>query len=190
MWYKKYGIIVESEMLSTILGLITMIKPILTSTMLVLTLTACGFHLKGTHLGSTEQVQTLHYPQLKLDIPQQYNELQKQLKVYLTGSGVTVDSDNGVVLKVVDYQFRRQQLNGKLTEILLHLNVTFHIEDQSGKILTQDRTVRTYRNYQYDIETVNTENQQEQYLKRIMIDDIAQQISTQVINNRLPIAQY
>lgn len=148
--------------------------------------TACGFHLKGTYIGDSNHAQTLHYPQIKLDIPQQYQELKTPLKNSLLAGGVQVDTADSYVLKVVDYQFRRQQLNGKLTEILLHLNVTFHITDKNGQILTKNRTVRTYRNYQYDVETVNTENQQEQYLKRIMIDDIAHQISTQVVNNRLP----
>ncbi|EPU5209726.1 hypothetical protein ACVXPV_003492, partial [Acinetobacter baumannii] len=43
--------------------------------------------------------------------------------------------------------------------------------------------------YQYDLATVNTENQQESYLQRIVIDDLAQQITRQISANRLPKAQ-
>lgn len=163
-----------------------MYKPLCISLMIALSTTACGFHLKGLPAGSTQVVQNLHYPVIKLDIPSSYSALNTHLSTQLEGSGVKLNGENAVVLRVLDYQFRRQQLNGKLTEVLLHLNVTFRMEDQNGKALTQERTVRSYRNYQYNIETVNTENQQEQFLKNIMVEDIAQQISTQVINNRLP----
>lgn len=165
-----------------------MYKTLCMSIMIVLTMTACGFQLKGS-TQATQMQQHLRFPQLQLDIPTAYSELQTQLNVHLVGSGIQLNTPNAPILKVTDYQFRRQQLNGKLTEVLLHLNATFYITDAQGRALTQPRTVKTYRNYQYNIETVNTENQQEQYLKRIMVDDIAQQINTQIINNRLPVAK-
>lgn len=161
-----------------------MLKAIVISILVASTATACGFHLKGTT--PTKNIQTLHYPNLSLDIPSAYQQLHTPLEKHLGSAGIKLNSQDGKVLKIVDYQFRRQQLNGKLTEILLNLTVTFRIEDSQGKALTQERTVRSYRNYQYDIETVNTENQQEQYLSKIMLDDIAQQISLQISNNRLP----
>ncbi|MDO4223989.1 MAG: hypothetical protein Q4D05_08190 [Acinetobacter sp.] len=152
-----------------------------------LLVTACGFHLKGVTSPEQQQVQGQNtLITLRLDIPKQHQALEEQLKIHLAGSGVQLNDGNAPTLKIVDYQFRRQQLNGKLTEILLNLNVSFYIQNAQGQPLTQVRTVRSYRNYQYDVETVNTENQQEDYLKRIMIDEIAQQISTQVFNKRLP----
>lgn len=162
-----------------------MYKTLCLSIMIALSTTACGFHLKGTPT-TTQNIQNLSYPNLTVEIPKEYQILKNPLEAYLSASGIQLNTADGKVLKIVDYQFRRQQLNGKLTEILLSLSVTFRIEDAQGKALTQERTVRSYRNYQYDVETVNTENQQEQFLSKIMIDDIAQQISLQISHNRLP----
>lgn len=161
-----------------------MYKALSISIIIALSTTACGFHLKGSQ--ASQSIEKLYYPHLTVEIPTAYQKLTSPLETALAASGIKLNSKDGKVLKIVDYQFRRQQLNGKLTEILLNLTVTFRIEDGQGKALTQERTVRSYRNYQYDIETVNTENQQEQYLSKIMLDDIAQQISLQISNNRLP----
>jgi LPS-assembly lipoprotein len=39
--------------------------------------------------------------------------------------------------------------------------VTFQIEDRQGNKITEPRTLTASRSYQYDVATVNTENQQE-----------------------------
>lgn len=161
-----------------------MYKALSISIIIALSTTACGFHLKGSQ--ASQSIEKLYYPHLTVEIPTAYQKLTSPLETALAASGIQLNTQDGKVLKVVDYQFRRQQLNGKLTEILLHLTVTFRIEDATGKAITQERTVRGYRNYQYDVETVNTENQQEQYLIQMLHEDIAQQISLQVSNNRLP----
>ena len=41
------------------------------------------------------------------------------------------------------------------------------------------------RSYQYNDETVNTENQEQTYLTEVLIDDVAQQIVRQISSNRL-----
>ena len=69
------------------------------------------------------------------------------------------------------------------------MTVTFQIEDRQGNKITEPRSLTASRSYQYDLATVNTENQQESYLQRIVIDDIAQQITRQISANRLPKAQ-
>jgi len=45
------------------------------------------------------------------------------------------------------------------------------------------------RTYQYDIETVNTDDQEQKYLNQVIIDDVAQQIARQISSNRLPLAK-
>lgn len=162
-----------------------MLKTIVISILVASMTTACGFHLRGQNPNMQTAMQSVDYPSIKLDIPAQHKAFANQLHKQLIGNGIQLDQNNAVIFKLDDYQFRRQKMNGKLTEVLLQLNVSFYLTDQQGKRLTQSRTVRAYRNYQHDIETVNTENQQEQYLKQIMLDDIAQQISNQIINNRL-----
>lgn len=157
---------------------------IVLSLSLAASLVGCGFHLKGT-----QSSQTVVYQKLQLQFPEnvETDELQSRVSVYLAAAGVQLsNASDAQVLRITDYTPRRQLLNGKLTEVLLRLSVTFHIEDQNGKALTAPRTLTTTRSYQYDLATVNTENQEQDFLSNIMIDDIAQQISRQVASNRLP----
>ena len=79
--------------------------------------------------------------------------------------------------------------SGKLVETLLRLSVTFQIEDKQGNPITEPRTLTASRSYQYDVATVNTDDQQYKYLSQILVDDIAQQITRQIAANRLPKAR-
>lgn len=67
--------------------------------------------------------------------------------------------------------------------------MTFRIEDAQGNPITEPRTVVATRTYQYDIETVNTDDQEQKYLNQVIIDDVAQQIARQISSNRLPLAK-
>lgn len=149
-------------------------------------LVGCGFHLKG----SNPTAAPLVYNKLTLAMPANTGELENKLSIYLSATGVQLSNANDAyVLRILDYTPRRQLLNGKLTEVLLRLTVTFQIEDRQGNKITEPRSLTASRSYQYDLATVNTENQQESYLQRIVIDDIAQQITRQISANRLPKAQ-
>ncbi|ENW83677.1 hypothetical protein F909_00338 [Acinetobacter sp. ANC 3929] len=149
-------------------------------------LVGCGFHLKG----SNPTAAPLVYNKLTLAMPANTGELENKLSVYLSATGVQLSNANDAyVLRILDYTPRRQLLNGKLTEVLLRLTVTFQIEDRQGKKITEPRTLTASRTYQYDVATVNTDNQQEAYLNRIVIDDVAQQVTRQIAANRLPKAQ-
>ena len=149
-------------------------------------LVGCGFHLKG----SNPAAMPLVYNKLTLVLPDNTDELENRLSIYLSATGVQLSNANDAyVLRILDYTPRRQLLNGKLTEVLLRLTVTFQIEDHQGRKMTEPRTLTASRNYQYDVATVNTDNQQEAYLNRIVIDDLAQQLTRQIAANRLPKAQ-
>ncbi|MBL4860690.1 MAG: hypothetical protein JKX96_07515, partial [Acinetobacter sp.] len=58
-----------------------------------------------------------------------------------------------------------------------------------GRALTEPRTVVATRSYQYNVETVNTDDQEKNYLNQVIVDDVAQQIVRQISSNRLPPAQ-
>ncbi|ENX17107.1 hypothetical protein F895_01042 [Acinetobacter sp. CIP 64.2] len=149
-------------------------------------LVGCGFHLKGSNTTAAPLV----YNKLTLVLPDNTDELENRLSIYLSATGVQLSNANDAyVLRILDYTPRRQLLNGKLTEVLLRLTVTFQIEDRQGKKITEPRTLTASRTYQYDVATVNTDNQQEIYLNRIIVDDIAQQVTRQIAANRLPKAQ-
>ena len=149
-------------------------------------LVGCGFHLKGSNPAAIPLV----YNKLTLVLPDNTDELENRLSIYLSATGVQLSNANDAyVLRILDYTPRRQLLNGKLTEVLLRLTVTFQIEDHQGRKMTEPRTLTASRSYQYDVATVNTDNQQEAYLNRIVIDDLAQQLTRQIAANRLPKAQ-
>lgn len=149
-------------------------------------LVGCGFHLKGTNAQATSLV----YTKLQLVLPANTEDLEKKLSVYLTATGVQLsNSSDAYVLRVLDYKPVRHELNGKLVETLLRLSVTFQIEDKQGNPITEPRTLNASRSYQYDVATVNTDDQQYKYLSQILIDDIAQQMSRQIAANRLPKAR-
>ncbi|WP_173912408.1 LPS assembly lipoprotein LptE [Acinetobacter sp. Marseille-Q1618] len=150
-------------------------------------LVGCDFHLKGTNPKATPLV----YTKLNLQLPKNTQELESKLSVYLAASGAQLSNANDAyVLRILDYKPIRHELNGQLIEVLLRLTVTFQIEDQQGNPVTEARTLTASRSYQYDVATVNTDDQQEKYLKQVIVDDIAQQISRQISANRLPKAKY
>lgn len=149
-------------------------------------LTGCGFHLKGTNPTATP----LAYTKLTLALPNQTEELEKKLSIYLTAAGVQLsDNNDAYILRVLEYKPTQRELRGLLTEVTLRLSVTFQIEDRQGNAITEPRSISATRTYQNDAVTVNTDRQENDYLKGILIDDIAQQISRQIAANRLPKSQ-
>jgi len=149
-------------------------------------LVGCGFHLKGTNPSSAP----VAYSVMSLALPDNTEDLQEKMAVYLGAAGVQLsNAPDAYVLRVLDYTPRRLELNGKLVETLLRLNVTFRIEDAQGNPVTEPRTVIATRTYQYDIETVNTDDQEQKFLNQVLIDDVAQQIARQISSNRLPLAK-
>ena len=135
-------------------------------------------------------VTPIAYNKINLVMPANTEALQEKLAVYLGAAGVQLsDQPDAYILRILDYTPRRLELNGKLVETLLRLNVTFRIEDSQGNPITEPRTLLATRTYQYDIETVNTDDQEQKYLNNVIIDDIAQQIARQISSNRLPLVK-
>lgn len=151
-------------------------------------LTGCGgFYLKGTN---PHTVAPVKYQKMNLILPTAASPLEEKLAIYLVASGIQLSNQpDALVLRILDYTPQRMELNGKLVETLLRLTVTFRIEDSQGNPVTETRTVVATRSYQYDIETVNTEDQEQKYLKTVIINDIAQQIVRQINSNRIPLIQ-
>lgn len=149
-------------------------------------LVGCDFHLKGTNPMATPLV----YTKLELVLPANTEDLEKKLSAYLSATGVQLSNANDAyVLRVLEYKPIRHELKGSLIEVLLRLNVTFQIEDRQGNPITEPRSLTASRSYQYNVATVNTDDQQYRYLSEILIDDVAQQMSRQISANRLPKAQ-
>lgn len=149
-------------------------------------LVGCGFHLVDRGVNATPIV----YQHMKLNLPTNAGVLSDKLKIYLTGDGVKFDNaNNAYTLHVIDYSYRRQKLSGRVAEVILHLNVTFQIEDSQGNPVTQPRTISGTKSYQYNVATVNVDDNEQDYLVSMLIDDVAQQMARQISTNRLPTIQ-
>ncbi len=146
-------------------------------------LVGCGFHLKGTNPATAP----VAYSKMKLVLPNDAGQLHEKLAIYLGATGIQLsDSADAYVLRILNYTPQRHELNGKLVETLLRLTVTFRIEDAQGNPVTEPRTITASRSYQYDVATVNTDDQEQKYLNQVIVDDVAQQIVRQISSNRLP----
>lgn len=146
-------------------------------------LVGCGFHLKGTNPTTAP----VAYSKMSLALPNNTEELHEKLAIYLGATGIQLSNNpDAYVLHVLEYTPQRHELNGKLVETLLRLTVTFRIEDAQGNPVTEPRTLTASRSYQYDVATVNTDDQEQKYLNQVIVDDIAQQIVRQISSNRLP----
>lgn len=148
-------------------------------------LTGCGFHLRGTQTSAIP----VAYKNVQVDLPKQAEALREPLVVYLQSLGAMVNQDKSApIIKITDYQQTRQLLSGRLTEVQLRLAITYHIESSLGEPLTIDYSVYSRRSYQYDIATVNTENQEEAHLIEEMNLDAAMQIARQLHAGRMQYA--
>jgi LPS-assembly lipoprotein len=154
--------------------------------LLCVVLAACGFHLRNA---STVPVR---YQTLQLELPTGDNaeRLSQPLISELLPLGIVFDGEIGPKLHILTIQPTRQLLNGRLTEVQLALMVTFRIEDgQTGQPITVDRAIMARRSYQYDIATVNVDNQQEPLLRDELYREVASLIARQLSTGRLPAAQ-
>lgn len=146
----------------------------------------CGFHLRGTQISALPE----QYQSIQLKLSQNAADLEKPLTVYLANLGASVNQTNAkTVLQINNYELRRQLFSGKLTEVQLRLSTQFALTTPQGELITSPRTVITQRSYQYDIAGVNTERQEEEFLIKMMQEDLAQQIVRQLHANRLPAVQ-
>lgn len=149
---------------------------------LSVSLVGCGFHLKGKDPSAVP----VEYSRMFITTPENSENLQEKLALYLGSAGVQLTNNkNAYNLHIVEYNPTLFQLSGKLRQNILRLTVTFRIENDQGQALTENRTITATRNYQYDAETVNTDNLEEKHLRAMLIDDVAQQISRQISSNRL-----
>lgn len=172
-----------------------------------LTLTGCGFQLRGTDnvigkpLGKTlSNAQTTNMAQLRLPpaqivmgtSPEDFavkKSLTKQLSQL--GSGV-IDGDTSPKtataspslpsIQVSNIQLHNYQLRGILTEIRLVLSadVKYHVI-QNGKPTDVTNTIQVQRSYQYDQASVSTDNPQAEQIKLWLYDNLAQRIADQYL---------
>lgn len=153
----------------------------------LLLLQGCGFVLRQA------STVPMGYQVLQLELPasDEGEQLRQQLINQLLPLGVHFDTQQGPRLRIVSLQPTRHLLNGKLTEVQLGLTVRFGLEDSlTGLPLTEVRQVVANRSYQYELATVNTENQQEGLLKQELYREVASLIARQLSTGRIPTRQH
>lgn len=122
---------------------------------LLLSLTACGFHLRG-HEPLPPELHTLY---LQSDNP--YSAFTKQLQQTLQSIGVVLVTDQQaapLTLQVIN-ETNGQQLTalgvgGRLATYILRANVTYALLDAHGRVLQPPQTVSTSRNFSTDANQV------------------------------------
>lgn len=148
-------------------------------------LTACGFQLR-----TPVQASSLAGQPMQLGLAAN-SPLTSPLTRELLGLGVQLNDPAAITLNVTEVVLNRQVLNGKLTEVQLSLSAKFQlIDSQTREPLGTSRNLLARRSYQYDIATVNTDNQQEGLLEAELYQEVAGRLARQLgtIRPSLPAA--
>lgn len=145
-----------------------------------LTLTACGFHLRGSY----------HIPpelaQLNLKI-EPYSALNQPLRQRLQQAGIEL-SLNEYTLEIKDDSLNRQTTNtdsrAKAAEYTLYYQVSYVIKNSQNKVVFDERKLLLRRSYQYDTTAIVGKTAEEETLVKELYEDAATQIVRQLSSFR------
>ncbi len=148
--------------------------PFLLPCMLLLALSACGFHLRrGAQL--PPGMQRIHLT------VNSSGDLQRQIARELRHSGATLVDQPGpgvAEMRVPVATFRTEALtytgHARVGEYTVRLHMDFVVDDHDGHVIVPQQTIRIARDFTYDAQQpVGTETQTEQ-LHQSMIGDAVQ----------------
>ena len=146
-----------------------------------LTLSACGFHLRGAD--KIEFAPMLSVLRVTVaDDPQLNNLLVTAMKQALRTQTTIQVQDSGDAPQLVLYgehsgsQVLSVEKTGKVDEYLLTYEVSFRLADVRGNILAEPQTVRLQRDHVFDRLNVLAKEKEEQDLRRNMREDAVRQI--------------
>ncbi|ELA08523.1 hypothetical protein MOMA_08176 [Moraxella macacae 0408225] len=160
---------------------------------LVLQVTACGFHLRGytSPLSLSIPSTSLIFGDNLADV-----SLKNALKDKFSLLAVTVDTESALDSKsgvqkpsilVQNIRLQNFQLRGVLTEVrmVMSADVTYYTQ-QHDKIVSKTNTIQVQHSYQYDQANVNTENTQAEKIQNWLYDALAERIADQYVALTLP----
>ncbi|PIE47415.1 MAG: hypothetical protein CSA42_03165 [Gammaproteobacteria bacterium] len=159
-----------------------------------LSITACGFQLRGYQTNDLTDAQSIHKKQVALKIANNKadNKIKSALTKQLNQLGVYVHTkpitnSNISVIKVENIKFRKYELVGILTEvrIVLTADVSYSI-NKNGQIINHTQPLQVENSYQYNKASVSIEDQQGQYVRNGLYDEMARQITDQYIALTMP----
>jgi LPS-assembly lipoprotein len=151
----------------------------LASCILYLSLTACGFHLRGQESANLPASLAI----LRLSAPA-YAPLTVEMRNVLKGqAGIRVVDDldaSAATLTLAGEQIGSQvqaiDITGKVSDYLLNYSVTFSLTAADGQVLLPSQVIKLQREYTFDKLNVLAKEQEDEFLRHEMRRDAVQQI--------------
>ncbi len=147
---------------------------------LVLLLSACGFHLRG----SVELPPMLERPHVVGDA---FSLLVRELESLLLQSGATLvrqPKEASAIVRILSETPTRRVLSvgstGKAAEYELHYAVNYQLENPQGEVLQGPSTLSTRRTYLFDESQVLGKSGEEETLREDMQRDLARRLLQQL----------
>lgn len=144
--------------------------------MLCFSLTACGFHLRGSY----NIPSTIKHLELKADTN---SALYVPLRDSLQQAGIQLDSSD-YTLEILEDTLNKQTTNtdsrAKAAEYTLYYTVSYQIKDAQHRVAMAERQLLLRRSYQYDTTAIVGKTAEEETLIRELYQDAAQQILRQL----------
>lgn len=150
-----------------------MVARFATVVLLALTLSACGFALRGSHLLPAALAE------LSVDAPA--GPTKTHLLTLLNNTGSRIVDAGLVTLHVYEENITRQTSSvdsrAKAAEYTLFYSVSYQLRESDGKPLQDERVIRLRRTYQFDNTRIVGKHEEENTL----IDELRQQAMNQLV---------
>jgi len=144
---------------------------------LLLSLSACGFQLRG------EARLPVAMDQTHLSASDRTSAFVRELERLLTANGVTlVDSgiDSAASLVIAGQRMRREALtiagDARVREFVLIFEVTLSVTDGAGRALIPEETLRLSRDYSFDEQEILAATREEEFLRADLRQSMAARV--------------
>jgi len=148
---------------------------------LVLSLSACGFRLRGS-VEVPDVLQQTHIAGIA-----EFSVLNQELKRVLQRSGSVVLSqpENAKsIISIAGENFKRRVLSvdaqGRTSEYELRYNYSFNIHDAQGEVIVKNQTIDLTRDYQFDPNNVLAKDAEEAQIRLDMVKFSVRQMMRRV----------
>ncbi len=149
---------------------------------LFFTLSACGFHLRGSQQKTSVEISNVFVSNIGGE------SIAKEVKLQLAGAGAraVASADKAkLVLRLEKEIFNRSVLSvsadtGKVEEYLLTLTVSMTLIDSKGKELIPGDEIRLARDYTFDEDAVLGKFEEEKVLRDELVSEAASEIIRRV----------
>ena len=155
---------------------------------LLLTLSACGWQLRGA--GGEATLARLH---LHSTVPG--SAFTRTLERYLRGSGIELVDSAGKAeysLKIIEENSKRRtatvSASARISERLLEVQVEYLVTRSDGTVAIERSTASAERIYEYNEDNVLATEDEARLLKNEMYNDLARQIANRLRHLKRPTA--